>query len=88
MIDVFLGVEIYLLGLFWCLCLLGRLFIYFSDGNRSIDHEDLLEANQSVSLREGVRMKAATICPCISSIVKWKQQQLSSFLKQIQEFKK
>lgn len=63
-------------------------FIYFSDGNRSIDHEDLLEANQSVSLREGVRMKAATICPCISSIVKWKQQQLPSFLKQILEFKK
>lgn len=25
--DVFLGVEIYLLGLFWCLCLLGHLFI-------------------------------------------------------------
>ena len=61
------------------------LFLWWKQ--RNINHQDLLEANHSVSSREGVRNKAATVCPCVSSTVKWKQQ-LPSFLRRILELKK
>lgn len=60
--DVILGAEIHLLWFFCCLCFLGHLFFLFQWWEqRSIDHQDRLEANQSVSSRAEVRNKAVAI---------------------------